>query len=161
MKAWRILGLSLSLGLFGACNSSSNKQNDAVPSCQSSVADWCAQSMCLMDWPAEPTTFCENQYGLGGVAIAESCGRYHVFLSRGVDISYYYYYEATNGKLVAIVVLNANEMTRTCGAGPAGFIEPDCANALIGMNCGSAGKRNMDGGDSGPNESTGGHGGSG
>lgn len=160
-RAVLVLGMVLGVGSAGgACSSSSphgcKPSNEpgvcAWTPCQISVADRCAQlaahgGACVMDWPADPASFCPAFAPYGGLSTAD-CGKYRALGSTGVDAGATYYYDKASGKLAAIVNYNANFGTTSCSGGPSNFVEPSCGSSQQ-LSCPDAGGAGASGGSGG------------
>ena len=110
--------LGLAGFMFTACQSN--------PTCSNSdVSGVCAtHSFCKTEWPQDPKSFCDG----ASWSIAE-CAGYRVAERMVVDVGDRYYYDAHDGKLVAIVHVGNN--TGECSAGPANFETPSCIFQVI------------------------------
>ncbi len=65
-------------------------------------------------------------------------------MANGVDGGDDFYYDATTGKLVALVAHDYNRMTARCLGGPADFVEPHCD--WVNLECHDAGSEAGSGG---------------
>ncbi len=101
--------------------------------CTSSIADFCAgANASTCDWTAySAAAKADCHTGLG------ACGPYDVGNEMGVDAGTMRYFDAANGRLVAIVeYVTRGGGTRRCAAGPTGgFAEPDCSSTLWRTGC--------------------------
>jgi hypothetical protein len=98
-------------------------------------AEYCSATSCVTDWPSDLTVFCNVPNGIGGYpSYYTTCDQYHVLIVQGVDRQQRSYYDSQTGKLVAIVIFDANKWETWC-AGPTTFSEPVCAGSATPIKC--------------------------
>jgi hypothetical protein len=109
------------------------------PFCPQSLDAFCAMTNagCVRDWTtalqtavaaaADGSQYCCRSCGVEKI---EVCGGYNVLLQSGADSVGRDYYDATTGKLVAVVGYNANLGTYQCVGGPPNFGPPSCSSSM-------------------------------
>jgi YD repeat-containing protein len=124
VRGWLVAGLA-GLALDVGC-----ERSQTLP-CRQSIAERCALvDSCVPSW--EEASIGTAVCALPAYALLRAdCGGYHVLAVHAVDGSGSYYYDAANGRLVAIVDANGSTGTTTCIAGPVGgFTLPTCTGSI-------------------------------
>ena len=122
----------LPLSLIGACSMNSPT---TTSTCPESISQFCATTTCAPTLASAATIDCANGDSSRILIATAPCHGMIEIVIAGVDTGTDHYYDATTGKLVAIVDFNANFGGHTsCIAGPASFDAPtDCNGPFVAL----------------------------